>query len=447
MGKVSRTYPLGHFRLYKTNRQKPGGPYVVQLEYVVDSIPVRRATGITVLEKDWNHRENKGRGGIKTSYGSDYMRLNCRLVKLVESNDAKIMDFIDNNPKRHLTVDIVRDILDGKPSVRKDLGMDFCEYVKAILKHEYERNRIGVSVYKNGFSAMKVFGEFLLFEKLGTYQPDKIYISEITPTILDKYITWRRTVKRNKDETINHTLTPILKACNRAAMEGHINPQVNIVIQDMRIVPQTSLQRTKTDVRILTIKQIAKLIDFYLNDSEPRRKEYVQMFLFAMYACGLRFVDVMTLQWSDIDFDKKMLSKIQVKTKNRNIVPLNDDAINILKERQSMSNNGRFVFNLLSSDFNLDDVEALYQRRNTCTKNVGQSLRVVGEKIGLPFRLTFHVARHTFAVMSLNQGITMSMVSQLLGHGSSEITEKVYAHFLPKTMQDEISKLNLPSLS
>ena len=39
----------------------------------------------------------------------------------------------------------------------------------------------GQSVYKNGLSGMKVFGEFLMTEKLGTYEPDKIYVSEISP--------------------------------------------------------------------------------------------------------------------------------------------------------------------------------------------------------------------------------------------------------------------------
>jgi integrase len=35
----------------------------------------------------------------------------------------------------------------------------------------------------------------------------------------------------------------------------------------------------------------------------------------------------------------------------------------------------------------------------------------------------------------------MSVVSRLLGHGSTDITEKVYAHFLPETLSSELNKL------
>lgn len=81
--------------------------------------------------------------------------------------------------------------------------------------NEKERNKIGQSVYKNGLSGMKVFGEFLMTEKLGTYEPDKIYVSEISIDIVEKYISWMRTVKKNTDDTINHSLTPILKGCRK----------------------------------------------------------------------------------------------------------------------------------------------------------------------------------------------------------------------------------------
>ena len=38
-------------------------------------------------------------------------------------------------------------------------------------------------------------------------------VGDITPELLDAYILWRREIKQNSDATINHSLTPILKAC------------------------------------------------------------------------------------------------------------------------------------------------------------------------------------------------------------------------------------------
>lgn len=57
------------------------------------------------------------------------------------------------------------------------------------------------------------------------------------------------------------------------------------------------------------------------------------------------------------------------------------------------------MFNLVKENLELDDEEALYKARNNATKCINQSLAVVGEQIGLPFNLSMHVVRHTFAVL------------------------------------------------
>lgn len=444
MGKASNPYPTGRFRLYKTNRAKTNQPLVVQMEYSVKSVAVRRATGISVYEKDWNPKENNGRGGLRSSYGQDYRNVNSRLLKKVSEMDVKIAGWCETHPHQ-LTVDMLRALIDDSPVIRVDKGIDFAQFITDNLKSELDRNIIGQSVYKNGLSGMNIFGQFLQANKLGTYARNKIYVSEISTSLIEKYIKWRREFKHNTDETINHALTPILKGCQEAMQLGYISSALNAAIQKMRIAKSPSLQTDdKTKIKHLSKEQLTKLIEFYRNDTEQRRKEYLEMFLFALYACGLRLVDVLTLQWSDIDLNGKTLNKIQVKTRNRNIIPISGQAMRILDIWKGRHN--RFVFGLLHDDFNLDDSNALYLRRTTVTASINQALTVAGRKIDLPFGLTFHVSRHTFAVQSLNNDMSLTMVSQLLGHSTSEMTEKVYAHFVPTKLRDELMKINLPDL-
>ena len=274
----------------------------------------------------------------------------------------------------------------------------------------------------NGKCCMNVFTTFLRATKQGTYEPDKIYVGGITPELIDSYIEWRREIKQNGDETINHALTPIIKSCAYASELGMISSTVNARIQDMRIVtkPTLSDEEAEFDGKSLTNEQMAKLLDYYKTCTEPRRKEFLEMFFFAFHACGLRVVDVMT---------------------KRHVIPLTEPALRILRQWQEKRDGCRYVFNLVKDDLNLDDAEALYKARNNATKCINQSLVVVGESIGLPFILSMHVARHTFAVFALNKGLSMSVVSRLLGHGSTDVTEKVYARFLPETLASEVAKL------
>lgn len=444
MGKAAKPSPTGRFRLYKTSRNKANQPLVVQIEYTVKSIAIRRSTGIYALEKDWNPKENQCRGGLKASYGPDYRNVNNRLLKRATELDTKIAEWVDKHPNQ-LTVDIVRAFLDNLPTTRDDNGIDFADFITTNLKNEKERNKIGVSVYKNGISGMNIFGQFLKSEKLGTYAPGRIYLSEISPDIIEKYIQWRRNIKNNSNETINHALTPILKGCQLATTQGYLKSAVNAIIQQMRIAKTKSLQENDiSKVKHLTKEQLECLIGLYHNDQEERRKEYIEMFLFALYGCGLRLVDILTLQWSNIDLKNRTINKIQVKTRNRNIVPITEQAFKILEKWTNRHD--RFIFGLLPDDFDLDDSAGLYLKRNNITKCINQSLNTLSRKMGLPFELTFHVARHTFAVHSLNNGVPMTMVSQLLGHSSTEITEKVYAHFVPATLCNELLKIKLPSI-
>ena len=212
----------------------------------------------------------------------------------------------------------------------------------------------------------------------------------------------------------------------------------------MRIAPKVSLTQDEGefDGKSLSKEELEKILSYYKECKDPRRKEFIEMFLFAFHACGLRIVDVMTLQWSHIDFDRKELRKIMIKTNKRHIIPLSSQAIQILQIWKEKRQDKKFVFDLVRENLNIDDEEALYKARNNATKCINQSLNVVGEDLGFKFRLSMHVARHTFAVFALNNDLSMSVVSRLLGHGSTDITEKVYARFLPETLSSELNKLN-----
>ena len=50
-----------------------------------------------------------------------------------------------------------------------------------------------------------------------------------------------------------------------------------------------------------------------------------------------------------------------------------------------------------------------------------------------------HALRHTFISMMIDGGVPISMVSQMVGHSSIDITMKVYAHLLQETQDESIS--------
>lgn len=443
MGRPKRLYPLGKYRLRTPKTIDKSKTYPIELEYTWNRQVLRKSANIFVKAADWNQNGNQGRGEIRSSYGNEYKRLNKVLMERVDTMDAQLAEYNVKHPNQ-ITVEVIAGFLSHKPLTRKDQGKDFAEFVLERLESEYSRHKIGRSRYKNGICCMNVFTTFLRATNQGTYEKDKIYVGDITPELIDGYITWRRDIRQNGDETINHSLTPILKACSYATELGMIEQSVNARIQDMMIVTKPSLsdEESEFDGKALTKEQMDALLEYYKNCKEPRRKEFMEMFFFAFHACGLRIVDVMTLQWGHINFEKKELRKIMIKTSKRHVIPLTEPALKILRKWQEKRMGCRYVFDLVNDNLDLNDEEALYKARINATKCIGQSLAVVGEQLEFPFSLSMHVARHSFAVMALNKGLSMSVVSRLLGHGSTDITEKVYAHFLPETLSAEMDKLH-----
>ena len=444
MGRPKRLFPLGKYRLRMPKDPDKDKAYPVELEYTWNRQIIRKTTNIFVKPSDWNQNGDKGRGEIRASYGEEYKRLNRMLLTRVEHIDSQMAEYYEQHPHQ-ITVEVVTAILSDKPLLRKDQGKDFVDFTIDRLNSDYARNRIGRSRLENGKSGMNIFRTFLRATKRGTYRPDSIYVGEMTPELLEAYIEWRREVKQNSDATINHALTPILKACSFASDMNLIDQSINARIQDMRIVTKVSLseEEAEFDGKSLTIEQMKAIAEYYNSCEEPRRKEFLEMFFFAFHACGLRVVDVMTLQWAHVNFEKRELRKIMIKTSKRHVIPLSDPAISILRKWQEKRPGSRFVFDLVKEDLDLDDPEALYKARSNATKCINQSLIVVGEQLHFGFRLSMHVARHTFAVLALNKGLSMSVVSRLLGHGSTDVTERVYARFLPETLASEVSRLSV----
>ena len=447
MGRAKREVPTGKlFLKYPKNEYDKDKCYTLYYYYSFNRKNMARDTQIRVKVKDWNPYANNGIGALRPSYGTDYNRCNNQLHDYIRKTDGKIQEYNIKHP-RELTPEIVHSILFDEAKTRNDEGKDFVEFVKTHLSSKLNLNKIGQSRYENGVSAMKIFQEFLKAKGKGTYKPDSICLGEISGDLLDEYITYRKDVKGNKVSTINHSLTPIISACEQACRRGYISESVFADIEEKRIVDVAT--DDKFDGKFLSKEQLKQLVNFYTEDTETRRKEYIEMFLFAFHAGGLRIIDILTLEWKHIDFEKREMKKVLIKTakyqKQRHLIPLTDSAIKILQKWKDMGRTKRYVFDLLADSVDVANQATLYDKRNSVTRKVNQALHVVGEKIKLPFSLTFHVARHSFAINALNDEthpLDMYQVSRLLGHASTAVTEKVYADYTREFLGDKLRELN-----
>ncbi|MBO7200301.1 MAG: site-specific integrase [Bacteroidales bacterium] len=144
-------------------------------------------------------------------------------------------------------------------------------------------------------------------------------------------------------------------------------------------------------------------------------------FLFSCYT-GLRLSDIETLKWSDMQKQNNLyiLIKTQVKTSTEVRVPLNKQAIKILKIVQDKK---------LSNDGNVFPMNS----RTT----IASDLRAWAKNAGIDKHITFHVSRISFVTLSIAAGINIYVVSKLCGHSNVKTTQ-IYARMIDRTYIDAV---------
>ncbi len=158
---------------------------------------------------------------------------------------------------------------------------------------------------------------------------------------------------------------------------------------------------------ILSIEEVEQLIATTYTGQNPNVR---RAFIFCLYT-GLRFCDVSQLQYKNVDYTNRLLSFEQAKTKGHSassgvVIPLNDGLISLVSTPPEEGGKEALIFELPSSTM--------------CLK----ALRHWTARAGIDKHITWHCARHSFAVNILNNGANIKTVASLLGHSGLKHTEK-----------------------
>lgn len=143
---------------------------------------------------------------------------------------------------------------------------------------------------------------------------------------------------------------------------------------------------------------------------------------------GLRQMELICLEWKQINFSDKLVIldnwNHQTKSKKVRVIPLNDKAQEILRKR--ISNNHTLVFTYNNKQYKPDFITKKFKK--------------IVLKTGLNPHLKWHSTRHTFASFLVQKGISIYIVSKLLGHADTKTTS-IYAHLRPEDMRVAVDKL------
>ncbi len=185
------------------------------------------------------------------------------------------------------------------------------------------------------------------------------------------------------------------------------------------------LRPKSIDKEFLSKEEINALMERQFSIS--RLEQVRDVFIFSCYT-GLAYIDVAKLTASDIviGIDGKRWIKIKrTKTKSLSSIPLLPIAERIIAKYSSIP-------------CDKDQLLPVYSNQKT-----NGYLKEIADLCGITKKLTFHVARHTFATtITLSNGVPIESVSKMLGHKSLKTTQH-YAKILDSKLAEDISNLQL----
>lgn len=266
-----------------------------------------------------------------------------------------------------------------------------------------------------------------------------IELTDLTPFVLQKFITDlttngnKRTGKGLSPNFVKTILSVVQNSLKTAHLVGYLPEYSANKIKRPKIVEK--------QVECFTIQEQRKIEETALS----AKKDKYRGIVLCLYT-GLRIGELLALTWTDIDFEKSILSVTKTchdgnengehiriidtpKTENsRRQIPLSKTLVKMLKDMKKKS----------KCEFVIADGE-----KPVFIRSYQRTFELLLKKLGLPHK-GFHSLRHTFATRALECGMDVKSLSEIIGHKNATITLNRYAHSLwdhKAEMMNKLSKL------
>ena len=231
-------------------------------------------------------------------------------------------------------------------------------------------------------------------------------LAEVTTEIISDYRDER--LKKVKPATIYQELSLMRRMFNVARKEWKWTKENPVADLSFSIGNKNARERW------LTIEEEHFLLDKATNPL------WVRPLLITALHTGMRKGEILGLQWTDVDFTRKLIMIVKSKNGEKRSIPMSERLSEILQGIKVRDISGR-VFPIAN-----------------------RSLRVAFDKTLIKAGIKdfrFHDLRHTFATRLVQNGVDLYKVKELLGHKTIAMTMR-YAHHHPESLRSGIAVLD-----
>ena len=346
----------------------------------------------------------------------EYEFLKLYLIKATtpaekEQNRQTLLNAQARRAKRQI------EIQNGEYGFTKQFKLDtpFLQYYRKMCEDRHQ-NPESNGNWGNWHSCLKY---------LEVYCDEKTTFKDIDADWIEGFKEYLNTVEKNTYKRTKNKDSELFQGLSQNSKVSYFNKLRACINQafEERIIPVNPLRgvqgfkQEETERMYLTMDEVEKLAE------TPCNFPYLKnAFLFSCLT-GLRKSDIEKLTWGDVfkEGDRTRIIFRQKKTKGQEYLTINAKAEEYLGTR---GKNNEKVF----SGFKYGSWVLLELKRWVLSA-------------GITKNITFHCARHTFAVSLLSKNVDIYTVSKLLGHRELATTQ-IYAKVMDQKKEEAVDLLN-----
>ncbi len=238
-------------------------------------------------------------------------------------------------------------------------------------------------------------------------------LNKLDEPFLNDFEYYLKTVKNQKQVTINKAIQRFRKPIRVAVAEGYLQKDPFVLHKPGRV---------RKEVIFLSTDELKLLEEHQF--TQPRLQLVKDLFIFCCYT-GLAYHEMSKLKKEHITkgFDGNEWIQMKRQKTNKMIsVPLLPKAKVILDNYNEL---GDYVLPKFSN------------------QKINSYLKEIAGIVGIDKSISHHMARKTFAsTVLLYNDVPMEIVSELLGHSSIKITQDYYGKVVPRRVGEEMERLS-----
>jgi integrase len=188
--------------------------------------------------------------------------------------------------------------------------------------------------------------------------------------------------------------------------------------------------RQKTLPDVLSIPEVRRLIGAV-------RRDYLRVYLWTVYSCGLRLNEGLHLQVGDIDKDRMLIHVHRGKRAKDRYVPLPPATYSLLRQYWATHRNPAWLFPHKPRHPEAARVAIKPLHRGV----VQRAIRRVVDQLGIKKHVTMHTLRHSYATHLLEAGVNLRLIQKYLGHSHLQTT-MVYLHLTNVGEEQALATIN-----